>query len=245
MREPIKIFISTLFPSKVGKRPIRVVAKLLEDLPWMCRNYEKGCREIKMDVKDLEHHQRKCIFRPVFCPYVFCNEEKVMFKDIIEHYETCHRKMNTQKMVNGETNKWNMRYPAKDVNFDKPSQESWTSTKVTTSCGYDFTVVAYLVDKSFNFWLNFLGSADEAKMFTCLWSFNSKSGNEYSYRGEVHTLDKGKDDITASGSFFAIPINAVKFSSDEKKCFKVEVTIRNLKEEAKDSDTSSGVSDDE
>ena len=57
--------------SLVAKMPSLLIAKLLQDLPWMCQNYENGCREIKMDAEELEHHQGKCIFRQVLCPTVF------------------------------------------------------------------------------------------------------------------------------------------------------------------------------
>jgi len=230
--------------SKVGKRPSPIVAKLLEDLPWMCRNYEKGCREINMNVEDLEHHQRKCIFRQVFCLWLLC-KEKAMFKDVIEHYETLHQKLKEPKIVNEETNKWTIKVTAKGVDLNNYTDYSWYPWKVTTSYGNDFIMVAYLVRKIFHFWPYFFGSVDEVTKFDCLCSFKSQTGVEFTYRGPVHTLDKGKDDIIASGSFFAIPINAVNFSLDEEKGNEVEVTIRNLKEEAKDSDTSSGVSDDE
>ena len=49
--------------SLVGKSPSPVIAKLLQNLPWMCKNYKMGCREINMNKNDLYHHHRKCIYR--------------------------------------------------------------------------------------------------------------------------------------------------------------------------------------
>ena len=57
--------------SLVGKSPSPVIAKLLEDLPWMCKNYKRDCREMRMNEEELDHHQQKCIFRQIFCPYFF------------------------------------------------------------------------------------------------------------------------------------------------------------------------------
>ena len=45
--------------SLVGKNPSSILAKLMKDLPWMCQNYKKGCREIKKNISELEFHQRK------------------------------------------------------------------------------------------------------------------------------------------------------------------------------------------
>ena len=62
--------------SKVGKSPSPVIANLLQNLPWMCQNYKIGCRESKMNVEDLDHHQRKCIYRQVYCPNFDCDNTK-------------------------------------------------------------------------------------------------------------------------------------------------------------------------
>ena len=78
--------------SKVSRKPSPLVAKFIQNLPWMCQNYKSGCREIKEKVEDLQHHQRKCIYRLVFCPNILCNQEgKIIFKDVIDHLknETC------------------------------------------------------------------------------------------------------------------------------------------------------------
>ena len=58
--------------SKVVESPSPTIAKLLENLPWMCQNYKTGCRESKRDVEDLDRHHGKCIYRQVFCPRVLC-----------------------------------------------------------------------------------------------------------------------------------------------------------------------------
>ena len=75
--------------SKVGINPSPLIAKVLQDLPWMCQNYKTGCREIKMNGEDLERHQEKCIYRLVFCPNR--RNEKVLFKDMIDHLETAYK----------------------------------------------------------------------------------------------------------------------------------------------------------
>ena len=60
--------------SLVGKNPSPLAAKLLEGLPWMCKNYKNGCQEIQFDIGGLEFHQRKCDFRQIQCPDLACSQ---------------------------------------------------------------------------------------------------------------------------------------------------------------------------
>ena len=60
--------------SVVGKNPSPITAKLIEDLPWMCQNYKRGCREAQFDIGGLEFHQRKCNFRQIQCPDFGCSQ---------------------------------------------------------------------------------------------------------------------------------------------------------------------------
>ena len=67
------------------------MAKMLENLPWMCQNYKNGCREIKTDAVELKNHQKQCIFRQVFCLDLDCNSENnVIFRDFTDHLDAVH-----------------------------------------------------------------------------------------------------------------------------------------------------------
>ena len=91
-----------------------------------------------------------------------------------------------------------------------------------------------------------MGLSDEARNYSYTCSVTNITGQEFIYKGSVPTLDDKSDDIITSGSLLGIGINAAKRSLNDKKELEVEITIRNLKEEAKDDDMeSSGVSDGE
>merc|ERR1711962_1883086 len=93
--------------SRVGRKPSEVLDKLLQGLPWMCQNYLKDCREIRMNVEDLNYHQQNCIFRPVFCPNSGnCQEKVVLFKDISDHLAEVHFCKSEWKSQT-QVNKWN------------------------------------------------------------------------------------------------------------------------------------------
>ena len=229
--------------SKVVKSPSRVIAKLLQNLPWMCQNYKTGCRESNTDVEELEHHQGKCIYRQIFCPNVVCNN-KVIFKDVIDHLKTFHKlKIIEHKMIPGKVNTYHVRL---DNSNNFSSGSAWVPCKITTSCGAVFFTVGKAIANTVYFWTIFLGSSDEARRYSCKYSVMSKIGEKFNFDGPVHTLDKECMDIIDFGSLLMIGVNAARRSTtNENKVFEMEITIRNLKEEAKDDDLESGVSDGE
>jgi len=230
--------------SKVGTTPSPFIAKVLQDLPWMCENYKTGCQEIKMNVEDLEHHQRKCIYRKVFCPFPgqHCQSHKILFKDVVEHLKASHKGF--FEMASKEN-----RYRWYAVG-DKPLENCWTWVpgKITTSCGATFFTCAKIVNDTFHHWVIFLGSSDEAENYSSSISIETKIGkqfNKFNFTGAVHTIDEGAGDIIASGSLLSIGLNAAKRLLNGKKRLEFEITIRNLKEEAKDDDVESVISDEE
>jgi len=182
----------------------------LQDMPWMCQNYEKGCREIRVDVEELEHHQGKCIFRQVFCPDWIC-EEKVMFKDVNDHLVTVHKNNRKWKMVVGEKNKWATFKPFKNSELDGSTRVTWSPRKITSTEGDVFYEVCYLANKACHFMIYLLGSPDEAKKFSCTFSVTNEDGEKIIYTGKIHTLDEKADDIIASESLFRI---GKKFARD-------------------------------
>ena len=227
--------------SLVGKKP--VFPKIFEDLPWMCQNYKHGCREIKSDVEELEYHQRKCIFRQVHCPHFFC-KPKVLFKDVIDHVNTFHENTYSRVPKNVGRGKMSLNAPFGLVKFDfiNKTKYAWMPAKIHIN-DYVFYDVGYFKNNTFHFWTYFIGSQDEAQKFSCAYSVKNTIGETFLYGGPVHTLDEEKDDIISSGSCFAIPKNAVKRSLIEEGRIEPSITIRNLKEEAKDDDMESGISD--
>ena len=91
------------------------------------------------------------------------------------------------------------------------------------------------------FWIYFAGSALESKNYSYILSITDKTGKpKHVFHGEVFTLDKNDP---VKGSVFLMETEAAKEICGENSKFDVNITIRNLKEEAMDEDESSGVSD--
>lgn len=217
--------------SLVGKKPSPTIAKLLQDLPWMCQNYENGCREIKMDGEELEHHQGECIFRKVFCPDWCCKEKKVIFKDVNDHLTTVHKNDFEMKSVYSRTLEYGkaneMWYNFEKIKIILPVLGV---RKNTSTDGDIFYEAGYFANNAFHYVIYFFGSPDEAKKFSlCTISITKRDGEKFTYTGKIHTLDEKKEDIMASESCLKIGIDAFKRSLDEKKNLCIEYSIRNLK----------------
>ena len=184
------------------------------------------------------------IYRKVFCPTLEnnCQSNKILFKDVIEHMETSHK---GEFFDLGKTNVAGLHFHTPKTGL-KTGTIIWKTTKFTSTCGATFFAAATTVKDSVCLWVTFFGSSDEAENYSCSISMETKIGKKiqkFNYIGTVHTIDEGSDDIIASGLLLNVGINAAITSLNEEKQLKFEITIRNLKEEAKDDDVESGVSD--
>ena len=193
-----------------------------------------------MNVEDLEHHQRKCIYRKVFCPHPGKNCQ-ILYKDVIEHLETSHKVHDF-----GEKNQLFSYFIMDNIALENGT--TWGVVKFATSCGAVFFTSAIMVKERFCVLLTFMGSSDEAENYSSSITIENKIGekiNKFNFTGAVHTPDEKADNIISSGLLLSIEKDAAKRLWNEKKELKFEITIRNLKEEAKDEDIESGVSDGE
>ena len=114
-------------------------------------------------------------------------------------------------------------------------------TTLKTSGAIFFLAIKKQCD-TLRFCIYFAGSALQAKHYEYTLSItDSKTGKpKYVFHGEVFTLDK---DDPVKGSVFMMGTEGAKKMCGENSKFDVNITIRNLKEEAMDEDESSGVSD--
>ena len=127
-----------------------------------------------------------------------------------------------------------------NLNFPKICDTIGTPTMLKTSDAIFFLASQKQFD-TLRFWIYLVGSSFEAKKFSYTLSITDETGEQkYIFHGKVFTLEK---DDPVKGSVFMIGAEDAKEIYDEKSKFDVNVTIRNLKEEAKDDDEESGVSD--
>ena len=116
--------------------------------------------------------------------------------------------------------------------------------KIEAFNGTDFYAMArYDVENgSFYAWIYFAGSPIEVKNYSVamtLTSFDTKM--KRNHEGPVFPVDEDFEEI--KGKTFSLTNDDVEKFEFEEKDMNITVTIRNLKEEAKDDDVESGVSD--
>ena len=92
-------------------------------------------------------------------------------------------------------------------------------------------------------WIYFHGSPDEAKNYGYTMTVSGETIESFTYHGYMHTLDDNWGKIIDEKSCLTIPIEAIKRIMDEETKVNVEVSIHFLKEDAKDEESESGVSD--
>ena len=134
--------------------------------------------------------------------------------------------------------------PAKglDLNFPKicDTNSIGTPTMLKTKDAIFFLAIQKQCE-TLQFRIYMAGSAFEAKHYLYTLSIMDKTSEQkFVFQGKVFTLDK---DDPVKGSVFMMGIESVEEICDEKSKFDVNITIRNLKQEAMDEDESSGLSD--
>ena len=178
-----------------------------------------------------------------FCPQIVSEKEKVLFKDVIVHLKKCLKgPIYEETMSNEEVNKFSVFI---DTELELENDDFWAPSKMTSTCGGVFFTSQYVKNETFYVWICLLGSSDEAKKFSVTYSMKKRLVENFIYTGSVLTLDKNHEAIITSGSLLGIGIDAVQRSLDEGNKLEFEITIRNLKEEAKDENMESGFSDGE
>ena len=108
-----------------------------------------------------------------------------------------------------------------------------------------FYVLDNLVNGTYYHWVHFVGSPHEAKNY----SYTTEFFGIDSFRSKVYTskvipIDETADIILDNFNCFAMPFELMKkHFLDENRSYKYSVKIRNLKQEAKDENEESGISD--
>jgi len=217
--------------SAVGKRPNPTTKHILKDLPAFCPHYRYGCREVFVQADDLDYHQKGCVFRQVHCPKIEC-KEKVLFKDVIDHL----KQHNDTFWTHATGNKFTHFQGAKCLG-------TWMPKITKMNNGVNFILVGEVIGKAALFWLYIVSSPKEAKKYAYTLSVSGKNGRKFTYYDYVKPLDEGYDEIIGKQRGFLIGTEAIKEIRNAKIGFPVEVTIHDLKKEAKDDIEESGVED--
>ena len=216
----------------------------LDKMQFKCENLPRGCQE-KLGKESMIFHQTECIYRRAKCPRMKC-ESQVPFHELLEH-------MKQQKCIFPTVVKMRFReklafatskeYPAM-IEIESKTFLSCVAG-VAISQGSPGSPVVMI-----HHWIYFVGSPQEAKHYSYTLEYqNEEQTTKTTFVGQVISIDETTVSIIKNGNCFGI--SALLFSkfakTDENNGRTLmptaNVTIRNLKEEAKDENVESGISD--
>ena len=214
----------------------------VKNLKFNCGNTKYGCREILTE-SALEDHESECIYRLVPCPYAWKNgcRAQVSLHDVIRHYENMHspiEKVHVEKDSEVIEMSFGDPFASGDDCLWRPSQHLFDNRMM-------FLMFRRTESTIFQHWLYLLGSPMEAKHFSYTLKFIGPK-TTLTFEGQVAAIDETFENLSRAGKCFGIPHDQfmAQFVGEDPK-YKYSLEIRNLKEEAKDENYESGVSDSE
>ena len=215
----------------------------VEGLEFNCINTKNGCKEAFVG-NALGEHESECIYRLVRCPLDTLAkgncEMKVTFHKVIQHYENQHL---------DETDEF---LPCFDLSqicttqmdkIDRYEEDSYRDPVKFTLNNQRFLMLEKTQDKVVYKWIYILGSSNEAKHFSYTLKLIGKR-SKMSFEGKVAAIDESFDALFVAGKCFAIPRKALMAHLvDEDNEYEYSLEMKNLKEEVKDENNESGISD--
>ena len=212
----------------------------VDKMQFKCENLSRGCGE-ELEKESMIFHQTECIFRLVKCPGKDCKfEVSVLFHELIEHMkmkkESPVLKMRfREKMAVGSF----LKRPVMIEVGSKTFLSCMTSNGSYGRCVTNYGSYPSMVHQ----WIYFVGSPQEAKHYSYTLEYqNVEQTFKNTFVGQVISIDDTEDSIIENGNCLGISqrLFSSKFINEGKVPI---VTIRNLKEEAKDENVESGISD--
>ena len=222
----------------------KVIEALLnvKKMRFTCENHGRGCQESSGE-ENIIFHQTECIYRLVNCPRITC-ESKVPFHEVLDHVRDLKHFHGDEVLVNG-SRKRIADYISKPVGSYTHSGFNLIPKKLEMKDRIFFST-AKLKDRIFYHWIHFVGSPNEAKNYVYTLEYIGNDNRSCSYTGPVTSIDEPSDSLISKGHCHTITQSALTSTlfKDDKN-FDYYVKITNMKEEVKDQNVESGISDDE
>jgi hypothetical protein len=211
------------------------LAHVLKELPSKCKFTHNGCKVFIM-LEKLKVHEVDCVYRNINCPFLDCNDKDVSFIGLGEHLEANHGGL---KMIN--------KARSNDFVTLLDLIRVWMPQKLTFRNRSFFTEVhrrRRAASQSRYFWIYFHGTPDEAVHYSYRIKITGRNGKELTFKGKVYSLDETKETIMLSEDIFFLSNGQVKLLQVDSQIH-FEITLYSDKEEIKDEDVESGISDDD
>jgi hypothetical protein len=209
------------------------VATMLKKFQSKCKFTQNGC-QVFMLLKELEVHEVDCVYRNINCPFLYCKAKNVSFIGLGDHLEANHG--NLIKIGKARS---------KDVTTLWPKTTKWIPQELGFRNRSFFTEVRNDADsQTRHFWIYFHGTPEEAVHYTYQIKIIGGHGQVLTFTGNVYSLDEMMETVMAKRDVFILfDCQAKRFQVNNDINF--EITLYSDKEEIKNEDVESGISDDE
>ena len=228
----------------LSKNYCKMTEELVRSMRFQCANESRGCQEIMVE-EAMISHEKECICRLITCPRIDC-KLKVPFYELLDHMRNNEPKKHLWKSYSilfGEKKKHEFKF---NMKFEEVGNLFPVYFDVN---GRSFFSIAKVQKETFYQWIHFLGSPDEAKKYSYTFEYygnNGASPRTSTYTNFVIPIDESSKSIVENFRCFTMNYQAmINQFIEEDGTFKYSVQIRNLKEEAKDDNVESGISDDD
>jgi len=214
---------------------IPAVAKLMAQLPIFCKFEENGCQEILMK-EDMIEHEQCCVYRPINCAHLKCTQ-KPTYSGFMDHLAEFHKEFYNFEFMEDK------RFIIRTGDLEPGL---FSLKKRISVFNFTFFGVGIIKDQFMFSWIYILGGPEVAKNF--FYHVKVKKENtkdELTFCGQVRSLSEHYEEITKSFNAFFMPIVKMKEFLDGDSKLSLEYQIRNMKDEAKDDNEESGISDDD
>ena len=220
---------------EVSQIPCPLILRLLEMLPFCCKNRKNGCEEIQFAEKMKSHHA-ECVFEEVKCINSSC-AKKMPFIEALDHLsDDC--KKNRSKIEKGAKLKLPLKEKYSDYWHPHEIESNPLDKPLFYAVGKHQNGIAHI-------WIYYFGLKMEANRF----SYSLEVGEETSYFtkfvGPVKSIVEDYEDIMKARDVFMISVSALQRICNEDNIFECVLNIIDKKAESQDSDEDSGVSEEQ
>ena len=232
---------------RCGKSISSEFCKMTEELlksstmRFKCANVDRGCATI-FGEKDMKEHEIECFYRRVTCPDIGCRSV-ISINTLTEHIEEKCHVTNFYAMSKGE--KIQHKHSFEQENYAK-GNFYFTPMRIQFDKRiFFFSGVQYSNSETLNCWIQLVGSSFEAKNYYYTLEINGVDSNiKTTYTGPVQAIDKDSKWILAKNKCFATNFENFKAQFiDDQLILRFSIKITNMKEEFKDDNEESGISD--
>ena len=193
---------------------------LLSKIPYFCKYYKDGCREILLKDGSGIQHEKDCDFRIVFCPEKKCPKNGIVIQnEMAEHITRFHRPEKKEGF-----------FDKKGTYFGILKFVHRTLPIITFTLKFEnrtFYYVGVVRNQFACIWIYILGSSTEANNFT--YSITLGLNEDVKFKGQVYSMDLSCKKIIKSKPILVVSTSQLVKMKNESSdsTIPIKITLKN------------------